>query len=122
MTDPGKIRDNTFASDELSAGLKAAREQLTSQVDSEEDRANVPYNMQVNVDMYTEENRKKRLMLKQDKEPGFGLATFIPACPAVTLTYTTGPNLQIIAAIDRWKILVGAEDAVKNVGMRAYMR
>lgn len=96
MADPGKVRDNTFATDELSAGLKAARNELTSQVDSEEDRANIPYNKQVNVDMYSEENRQKRLLLKKDNE--------------------------IIAAIDRWKILVGVEDAVKSVGMRAYMR
>ena len=72
MADPGKVRDNTFATDELSAGLKAARNELTSQVDSEEDRANIPYNKQVNVDMYSEENRQKRLLLKKDNEVNFG--------------------------------------------------
>jgi len=65
---PAKLRENTFATNELSAGLAAARAQITAEVASEEDKANVPYNKQVNVEMYSEENRQKRLLLKQDTE------------------------------------------------------
>eukprot|EP00238_Polyblepharides_amylifera_P006334 CAMPEP_0196582476 /NCGR_PEP_ID=MMETSP1081-20130531/39034_1 /TAXON_ID=36882 /ORGANISM="Pyramimonas amylifera, Strain CCMP720" /LENGTH=267 /DNA_ID=CAMNT_0041903039 /DNA_START=32 /DNA_END=831 /DNA_ORIENTATION=- len=99
--EPVHLRDRTWASSEVSAGLAAARAELgvVAEVGDEDDRAAVPYHLQVNVDMYSENNRRARFALKQ--------------------------SLHVGEAVERWRHLVGGqgpEGACLPVSRRVYMR
>eukprot|EP00854_Cymbomonas_tetramitiformis_P012913 gene12913-15263_t len=62
------VKARTFARDELSAALKAVKNEVVTEVKSAKDKDGVPYWKQGDISMYNKENMRKRLDLKDDPE------------------------------------------------------
>ncbi|KAK3256414.1 hypothetical protein CYMTET_34451 [Cymbomonas tetramitiformis] len=96
LDQPVMLRARTFARDELSAALKAVKNEVVTEVKSAKDKDGVPYWKQGDISMYNKENMRKRLDLKDDPE--------------------------VRAAVDRWWVFLTDSGARTSVEKREYMK